>query len=408
MKSMITKDYPKLPIIMLSMSRWDGPFSSASISLAKEFAKNNLVFYIDNPFTLKDIGRLYKQPEIQSRKKALFFGHDIYKVIDPSLKNLIGVTPKFAIPINWLPASKIYDAFSSFNNKVIIETIRNIKKDHNIKDYILFNSFNPFYGHDLPKDIKPAIKIYQSRDDISESEYVNKHGVKLETKAILNADVSFATSIGLVKKLSKNNKKIHYLPNAADIDIFKDVYKPLAKPKELLNIDKKIIIYTGNICHRIDYELLKKIAADHHDKIVLLVGPISNKQFFDYNLDKMANVITTGPKPINALPSYLKYSDCTIIPFHCNELTKSIYPLKINEYLATGKPVVSTNFSEDIASFENVIFLSKNHEDFLSGINNALNEDKDQLKAENRVAIAESNTWSARVDLFWSFVKNLN
>src|SRR5699024_9531456 len=130
-----------IPIIMLSMSRWDGPFSSASISLAKEFSKNNLVFYIDNPFTLKDIVKAYNQPVIKSRRRALFLGEDIYKEIDPNLKNLKGVTPRLTFPINWLPPSKTYDSLSSLNNRVIIDVIRKIKKDHNIQDYLLFNSF---------------------------------------------------------------------------------------------------------------------------------------------------------------------------------------------------------------------------------------------------------------------------
>src|SRR5690606_26999899 len=126
-------------------------------------------------------------------------------------------------------------------------------------------------------------------------------------------------------------------------------FSKLKRPRELENIkDKKIIGYTGNICHRINYDLLKTIAENNLDKIILLVGPINNQAFFNMRLNKMPNIITTGPKSIYDLPAYLKYIDCAIIPFLCNELTKSIYPLKINEYLAAGRPVVSTSFSEDL------------------------------------------------------------
>lgn len=397
--------YSNLPIVMLSMSRWDDPFSSASISLAKEFSKNNLVFYIDNPFTLKDFLTRKSSSAIQARRKALLFGNDVYKKVDVALENLIAVTPQLVLPINWLPQGKVYDYLSQKNNKVITQIIRKIKKDYGLNEYLLFNSFNPFYGHNLPNDIKPSFSVYQSRDDISQSLYVNKHGVQMETKAVSNADLSLATSKELVRKLSKNDKQVHYLPNAADITIFKEVFKPLKKPNELEGIDKKIIAYTGNICHRINYKLLKEIVVNNLDKLILLVGPINNKKFFEYKLDDMPNVLCVGSKPLKELPFYLKYADCTIIPFHCNELTKSIYPLKINEYLATGKPVVSTNFSKDIYSFKDVIYISKTNEEFLLNINNALNEKNNLLKIEKRVSRAEENTWSARVSLFWGLVE---
>lgn len=402
------KKYSGLPIIMLSMSRWDGPFSSASISLAKEFSKNNLVFYVDNPFTIKDLLTQYRRAAIKCRKNALLFGTNIYRKIDPALDHLIAVTPKTVLPINWLPPGNLYDFFSKINNKAVIKAIRKIKSDHGINDYILFNSFNPFYGYDLPKDIQPLLTVYQSRDDISQSAYVSKHGVEMETKAIMDSNLSMATSIELTKKLSSNNKEVHYLPNAANIALFKEVFKPLKKPNELKGVDKKVIVYTGNICHRINYELLKKIATVHYDKIILLVGPISNKQFFEFGLDKMANVICAGAKPISALPAYLKYADCTIIPFQCNELTKSIYPLKINEYLAAGKPVVSTSFSEDIESFRDIIYLSATNEEFLMNIGKALEENHDQIKIAQRVSVAEENTWEARVALFWNLIKTLD
>src|SRR5690606_17805391 len=97
-----------------------------------------------------------------------------------------------------------------------------------------------------------------------------------------------------------------------------------------------------------------------------------------------------GPKPITELPRYLHYMDCTIIPFKCNELTKSIYPLKVNEYLAAGKAVVSTNFSEDIAEFKNIVYLAASHEEFINNIDKAIEEK--MSKVDERVKTAEGNT----------------
>jgi teichuronic acid biosynthesis glycosyltransferase TuaH len=84
--------------------------------------------------------------------------------------------------------------------------------------------------------------------------------------------------------------------------------------------------------------------------------------------------------------------------------TRGIYPLKLNEYLAAGKPVVSTNFSEDIAMFSDYIYLSNTHEEFLANIERALNENTEQKKAE-RVKVAEGNSWQVRCGQFWQLVQ---
>lgn len=392
---------------MLTMSHWDGDISSASLSLAKEFSKTNRVFYIDNPFTVKDVVASYRKPSMKRRMKALFLRRNIYTSVYPGNANLVAVTPKLVLPINWLPVGPGYNAASRINDQVIIDIIRKIKKDYHIDAYILFNSFNPFYSHKLPKDITPALRVYQSRDDISQCTYIDKHGVRLEQQLIRQSDIAIATSRGLVKKLSRlSGKEIGHLPNAADISNFSRVFDDLPKPAELKNAaGKKIIGYIGNVCQkRIDYDLLTRIIDENPDKIVLFVGPVTSKLFYEYGLDRRPNVIMTGPKLLSELPAYLKYINCTIIPFHCNELTKSIYPLKINEYLAGGKPVVSTNFSEDILGFRDVIYLADSHDAFLKLINRALeNELVDQDK---RIRFAAANSWKSRVDQFWEMAGN--
>jgi hypothetical protein len=87
----------------------------------------------------------------------------------------------------------------------------------------------------------------------------------------------------------------------------------------------------------------------------------------------------------------------------CNTLTESIYPLKINEYLAAGKAVVSTGFSADIRSFAPVIYLAENHDAFIQQIEPALNEENAALR-QQRIDIASTNTWEARIRQLWETV----
>jgi glycosyltransferase involved in cell wall biosynthesis len=86
-----------------------------------------------------------------------------------------------------------------------------------------------------------------------------------------------------------------------------------------------------------------------------------------------------------------------------NTLTKSIYPLKINEYLAAGKPVVSSTFSGDIRTFSESIYLAEDHAGFVEKIAGAL-EENDPSRIQQRVEIARSNTWEARIAQLWEEV----
>src|SRR5688572_11340936 len=108
-----------------------------------------------------------------------------------------------------------------------------------------------------------------------------------------------------------------------------------------------------------------------------MVGPRNDKNYHNYDFNKLTNVIFTGPKKLETLPQYLAYMDVAILPFLVNDLTKSIYPLKLNEYLAAGKPVVSTNFSTDVQSFSEVVYISSSHTEFIDNIRKGIADDSD-------------------------------
>jgi len=92
-----------------------------------------------------------------------------------------------------------------------------------------------------------------------------------------------------------------------------------------------------------------------------------------------------------------------MIPFQLNKLTKSIYPLKINEYLAAGRAVVATDFSTDIRTFKGIIDIGTSHDQFIQLIDKAIAENSPE-SIEHRVNIANSNTWTNRVEQIWSIV----
>ena len=397
--------YKDLDIIYFTLFPWDNAYSSVSLSFTREFAKNNRVFYINHPYSVKDFVGNLNDPLAKQRTPSLLKDQMRYEKIPGLPDNVIAVHPPLTIPINWMADGKAYKTLHQYNNNKVLKTIRKVIKDYNIQNYIYLNCYNPYYAPVLPESFSPLLNIYQCIDDMMEETYTAKHGHRLEEEAIRQADVAVVTSTNLWKLKSPLNPNTHVLHNAVDINIFKNaVEQTYPKPKEIEHIDKPIIGFTGNMDpHRIDYNLLKSIALKHHDKVLLLVGPINSDTYTQVGLDKVPNIISTGPKNIKELPQYLQHSDCTIIPFLCNKLTASIYPLKINEYLASGKPVVSTSFSDDIRGFRDVIYLAENESDFLNQIDRAIDENNEAKKLA-RIEVANQNTWTARVSQFWDIV----
>lgn len=394
----------KCDLICFSLSRWDAAISSPALSLAKEFAKNNRVFYVEHPYSFKDYLKEKDTPAVKSRKTALLKGKMPYSHPAVLPLDLTIVTPGLTFPVNFLPAGGLYNRLAAMNDRIVLKVIRKLIREYDIREFIYINFFDPYFVRKLPADIRPLRTVYQSMDDISQVGYSNRHGTRLEEEIISNFDYTLCTSRELVRLKSPFSPNVFLHPNAVDISIFRSaVEEPLAKPVELINIDKKIIGFTGSIEYRSDFALLRKIAEFHSDKLLFFVGPINTDEHIKVGLDKMPNVIFAGARKITELPAYLKYFDCTIIPYRKTILTRSIYPLKINEYLAAGKPVVAINFSEDILSFRDVAYVVDSHEEFLRSIDLAIAENNEE-KIAARMKVAARNTWTARVEQFWEIV----
>ncbi len=406
----MSNSFTEFPIVMLSMSRWDGDFSSASWSLAQTFSEDQVVYYVDYPFTIIDVIREWSTPTVKKRRQSLIRGRSKCHHIPGQHKNLKFITPAPMLPINWLPPdSMLYRWLSRFNNLILFRAIKKALKNDGHAACILFNSFNPLYGYYKPKNLDIRLFIYQSRDNINALEYyLKKHGSQLEIEAIRAADISYATSKQLQKDLTdRSGKQVEFLPNAADIPLFETARtETLPSPDDISHVKGPIIGYTGNICQRLDYDLIKYVISAHPDKSYVFVGPKNFYQHTDIDLDSIPNLYFTGAKNIKALPAYLRRFDVLLLPFKCNELTSRIYPLKINEYLASGKPVISTNFSRDIQSFEEVVYIALDKEAFSKAVQNALDEDREDMRI-HRHQVSTENSWKKRVEMIRKQCKSL-
>ncbi len=395
----------KYDIIINTLFRSDNAYSSVSLSFAKELAKTHRVFYVNHPYSVKDIWDLRQNQKLRERLPTILRGGIFYEKLKSIPENFLVVTPPPTIPINFLSNNGLYKTLYKYNQQVLLMGIRKVINDNNIKDYIYMTCYDPFFLPILPKAMGATLNIYQCIDDISTEAYVAKHGVRLEEQAVKDSDITLVTSTNLWRHFRQIQPETHILNNAVDISIFKNLYyRDIERPAEIKDIKTKIIGFIGNLDDvRLDYRLMRRLAEAHTDKTLLLVGPINSPEVYSEGLDKMTNVILIGAKTIYEVPNYLKFMDVAILPSLINKMSRSVYPLKINEYLAAGKSAIATSFSDDIRGFQPHIRIAESHDHFIRLIDDAI-DDYSEETVRQRMSIGESNTWGDRVREFWDIV----
>lgn len=394
-------------VILFTLFRTDNAYSSISLSMAKELAKTVRVLYVNHPYSWKDLlwGILRRDPALLKRLPRLLFFQNTYETIDTIPERFTAVTPPPTLPINWLPPGRVYRFFQGLNNRIVLNAIRRAARKQGFERFVYLNCYDPFFVGYLPPDTGAVCSIYHCIDDISQDSYTARHGLQLENEACAQADITLVTSTNLYRLKKPVARRVEHFFNAADVSVFQRVLnETFPRPPELGDRPGQVIGFIGNLdALRIDYALLHKIAHAFPDKTLLLVGPLNSKEPEQIGLTRLPNVILAGARKLEELPALLQHMDCVLIPFLCNTLTYSIYPLKINEYLAAGKPVVSTAFSADIRTFANCCYLAEDHDVFLQQIEKALSENDSDLIA-SRTKVAAANTWEARINQLGSLV----
>jgi glycosyltransferase involved in cell wall biosynthesis len=158
-----------------------------------------------------------------------------------------------------------------------------------------------------------------------------------------------------------------------------------------------VIGYVGTIDYRIDLELLHTMAVEHPQWNIVLIGP--TRGHLGERIKKLEaydNFFFLGPKPPEDVPAYLNAFDVALIPFLVTPSTNTMYPYKLHEYLAMGKPVVSTDLFE-VRPFDDVVRLAPSHELFLSAVGQELVGDSEEKQAR-RIDVARRNSWQERVE----------
>ncbi len=381
-------------IFILGAAKFDGPDQSTSYNVARELSKNNYVYYIDYPITWKDYIRQKGSQQIRDRKS--FFSPFSNGIISGELENLKIIICPPVISINFLPEGKLYRKLLLINEMLIRWRIQKVIRFYKIREFIYINSFN-FHYPGIAEQLNPALSIYHCVDPMI-IPYDMKHGIISENQLVVNSDLVICTSRKLYEEKKKQNKNTWFIPNAADIKhSSKALEMDLPVNPLISDLKKPVIGYTGSIERRFDYSLLKKVIDSNPDKTFVFAGPLMPDFVPEWFL-KTHNVFYIGRLPYKDMPGLIKGFDVAIIPFKNDAVSRTIFPLKLFEYLGAGKPVVATNFNPDLEEFTHgVVSYCEDAQAFSNAIDEALKVNDPHLK-QARLTIAKENTWEKRTE----------
>ncbi len=226
----------------------------------------------------------------------------------------------------------------------------------------------------------------------------NSNGSPIEQREVSileRADSVFIHSPALWEKKARFNPNTHLIPMGADYSGFS---KPRAEPSEMRDIPHPRIGYVGYLKGQLDLPLINVLAGKHPKWSFVFVGPNnSNLKTYAKEIDELLskpNVYSLGNKPVNLLPSYVQHMDALTLPYQQNDYTKFISPMKLNEYLATGVPVVGSPIPY-LREFPAVVMLATGYAEWSENLEKALQSDaRSKEQREKRQEIARRYDWS--------------
>lgn len=377
---------------------------STSTSLARELSKYHKVLYINPPIDRRTMLRTKKDKyisahidEIKSKKNNLHQLND----------NLWMYNPHMVLEsINWIPSTRIFSMLNLVNNRRFADEISKAIGTLGIKKYILVNDKDIFRSFHLKELLNPLYYIYLYRDYTLAFDYWKRHGRVLEPMLMKKADCIVCNSHGFTEMAKEFNQHSYYIGNGCDTELFNG-YVKWEKPVELQQFSGPVIGYCGALTEkRLDISLIQHIAKSRPKWNIVLVGEES-PEFQQSALHHIKNVHFLGKKNTKDMPAFINHFDVCINPQTINELTRDNYPLKIDEYLAMGRPVVATATKAMQEVFADYVYLADSRESYIHNIERALAEDNDFLR-EARVSFANTHTWKNVMGRFMNSLKMIS
>ena len=377
-------------IIYFGPGKWEGMWRNRH-QLMSRFAPQNRVIYVEPIFTIHKLRKQLRQgyrgiSEIwhDARHAGVTrAAENLYIYHSPAYIPISGRFPLdkitwwvwnllfkqtmkrlgFIRPIIWLSRPEMSCFIGNFNEKLIIY--------HVVDEYLSYGEM----------DVERRAKLE-----------------KLEQQVLEKADLVIVVSEKLHATKSVFNKHTYLVPNGVDYASYsKALTDDTPMPSDISQLPKPVIGYSGLISRRLDLGLIGYIAKSHTEWSLVLIGEVNDGGCESElnRLREMKNVYFLGIKEITQVPHYVRVFDVCIVPYKLNEQTENLSPLKLYDFMAMGKEIVTTDFP--IArEFKDILHIAESNDSFVNCIKEALAE-KDEALFTKRRQIAAQNTWEDRI-----------
>lgn len=254
------------------------------------------------------------------------------------------------------------------------------------------------YNYAWGRHLVDARTVYEHIDDLEVFEQVyGRHDLdRWHTEALHNADLVVGSAVDLMADLTPVRSDAVLVPNGVNATHFEPEDRPIPDDiSDIVAAGTPIVGYYGALAEWFDYRLLADLAERMPDVAFVLIGPDYDGTLPESKIADIANVHWLGSKPYGALPAYLDRFSVATIPFVVSDVTHSVSPLKLFEYMAGGKPVITPPLRE-CARYPEVL-LADGVDEWAEMVELAIELGADPTFRAKMVAAANENTWDARV-----------
>lgn len=229
----------------------------------------------------------------------------------------------------------------------------------------------------IAKDVDAAAIVYDCMDELSAFRFAPPALQQREEALMTAADVVFTGGWSIWEAKRHRHDNIHAFPSSVDTDHFAAARRPQRpEPQDMASIPHPRLGFYGVIDERLDLDLIAAVARARPDWQIVMVGPLA--KLAEADLPRAPNIHWLGQKDYAQLPDYLAGWDVALMPFAINEATRFISPTKTPEYLAGGRPVVSTPVRDVIRQYGDIaaVHVAHTQQEFIAACEVALKQSR--------------------------------
>ena len=370
-------------IVIFGSNKWEYPGLQQTVM--RLLSKNNRILFV-NPLGTRRIALKFSEFGIYFNRAIRIFQHNNHN--DEISKNISICNP-------WMVPLVYNRTIMKLNKSIMHAQFSKLLSRLGFDDYILWVG-TPTAASYL-EVFDPTLLIYNPVDRYSEFSFVDSAKIAdYERHIASRADAIICTADAIRNDLVPYNSNCFTVTHGVDVNHFHSAFQNNDVPSDMKNIPGPIIGFIGGVADWVNFDLLLDVAIRYPDANLVMIG----KTYPDVKglgqLEKQTNVHFLGYKDYKVLPDYLKQCAVCLIPYVINERLLAVDPIKLREYLALGKPVVSVDLPE-VRKLRDVVYIGKNKNDFVDKIGKAMTEDNPSL-AEERIRVAWQSDWKVKIE----------